>query len=148
MSSEFDVRRNIRAAPRKRFGSESASSRSPLTQSTPRMGRALRGSRVTARTGTFSSERIRTSSPPMCPVAPVTTIERGSFMSHGYDDVPLLVSLFDIPMSLGNFLQWIASVDDGPQLPRLDELLQEDEVCRLRICNPADHSLTSDCRPQ
>ena len=61
-------------------------------------------------------------------------------MPHSYDDISLLVSSFDIPMSLGNLLQWIAPIDDRPQLSRLNELFEEDEIFRLRIRNPADYS--------
>ena len=33
-------------------------------------------------------------------------------LRHSYDDISLFVSSFDIPMSLGNLLQRIASIDD------------------------------------
>jgi hypothetical protein len=35
---------------------------------------------------------------------------------HSYDYLPLLVPIFDIPMSLGNFIQWIASIDNRSYL--------------------------------
>jgi hypothetical protein len=38
------------------------------------------------------------------------------------------MSSADILMSFGNLLQWIAPIDDRFQLPRFDELLEEEEV--------------------
>jgi hypothetical protein len=35
------------------------------------------------------------------------------------------MSCFDIAMSLGGLLQRIASIDDGPNFPRLNQLFEE-----------------------
>ena len=62
-------------------------------------------------------------------------------MSHNYDDISLFVSFFDIPMSLGDLLQRIASIDDRSRLSRLNELFEEDQIVSLRLCYPTDYSL-------
>ncbi len=46
-------------------------------------------------------------------------------MHQGDDYIPLLLSRFDIPVSLGCLLQRIASIDDRFDLPRLDQLFEE-----------------------
>ncbi len=74
MSSTFPVSRNSRSAPANRSGSRSRSARSPLAHSTPGSSSPRDGSREIARASTPCSERIRSSSLPMVPVAPVTTI--------------------------------------------------------------------------
>jgi hypothetical protein len=47
-------------------------------------------------------------------------------MPHSYDNIALFVSFLDIPVSLDNFLQGIASVNDRLQLSRLNYLFDED----------------------
>ena len=46
-------------------------------------------------------------------------------MFHSDDYIPLLVSFIDIPVSLDNLLQRIASIDDRFYLPRLNQLPEE-----------------------
>ena len=48
-------------------------------------------------------------------------------MRHRDDRVSLFVSLVDVPVSLDDLLQRIASIDDRLDLACLDELL-EDEI--------------------
>jgi hypothetical protein len=52
-------------------------------------------------------------------------------MGHRDDDIALFVSCFDIPVSLGNLFQRIASIDDRLYLSRLDQLFEELEVFRV-----------------
>ena len=46
-------------------------------------------------------------------------------MFHNYDYVSLFVSCFDIPVSLGNLCQLIASIYDRFYLSRLNKLFEE-----------------------
>ena len=46
------------------------------------------------------------------------------------DDIPLLVATFDIAMGLGELLERIASIDNGLQPSRLDEISKEGQVIR------------------
>ena len=48
-----------------------------------------------------------------------------AIMLHSYDDISLFVSFFDIPVSLGNLFQRIASIYDRFYLPRLNKLYEE-----------------------
>src|SRR5438034_594430 len=48
------------------------------------------------------------------------------------DDVPGLLLRFDVSGRFDHVLQWVASIDDCPVSPRLDELLEEEDVL-LRV---------------
>ena len=64
-------------------------------------------------------------------------------MCHNDDDISLFVASFDVPMSLGDLLQRITSIDDRLQLSRFYEVFEEDEIFRLRLRYPADYSFAS-----
>ncbi len=49
--------------------------------------------------------------------------------SYGY--VALLVSHFDIPVSIDNLVQWIDPVNDGFELARFDQLFERKQVLEL-----------------
>jgi hypothetical protein len=51
---------------------------------------------------------------------------------HRYHNISLLVSCFDIPVGLDNFLERICPIDDRLYLSPLYEILEEDEVFGLR----------------
>ena len=42
-----------------------------------------------------------------------------------YDDISLFLPCFDTAMRLGGLLQRIASIDDGSNFPRLNQLFEE-----------------------
>ena len=46
-------------------------------------------------------------------------------MFHGYDYVSLFLPCFDIPVSLGNLFQRVASIDDRFYLARLQHIFEE-----------------------
>ena len=46
-------------------------------------------------------------------------------MFHSDDDISLFVPFFDIPVSLDNLFQRIASIYDRFYLPRLNKLFEE-----------------------
>ena len=46
-------------------------------------------------------------------------------MTHCDDDIALFVSGVDVAVSLGNVFQWIASIDDRVNLPRLNQLCED-----------------------
>jgi len=46
-------------------------------------------------------------------------------MGHSYDNIALFVSRVDVAVSLGNVFQWIASIDNRVDLPRLNQLFEE-----------------------
>ena len=48
-----------------------------------------------------------------------------AIMFHSNDYISLFVSCFDIPVSLGNLFQRIASIDDRFYLSRLNQLFEE-----------------------
>ena len=48
-----------------------------------------------------------------------------SMLCHRDDDIALFVSCVDVPVSLGNVFQRIASIDDRLYLPRLNQLCEE-----------------------
>ena len=49
-------------------------------------------------------------------------------MSHSYDYISLLVSFIDIPVSLNNLFQRIASIYHRFQLSRLNKLSEENQI--------------------
>jgi hypothetical protein len=51
---------------------------------------------------------------------------------HSDDHISLLVSCFDIPVSLNHLFQRITSIYDRPLLPRLDQLFEEDQIITSR----------------
>src|SRR5713226_4675979 len=63
------------------------------------------------------------------------------------DDVPGLLLRFHVPGRLDHVLQGVAPIDDGPVLPSLDELLEEEDVL-LRVSRWywEQHFLVSDPR--
>ena len=44
---------------------------------------------------------------------------------HRYDDISMFLHCFNIAMRLGGLLQRIASIDDGSNFPRLNQLFEE-----------------------
>jgi hypothetical protein len=56
-------------------------------------------------------------------------------MFHGYGYVSLLVSHFDVPVSLGGLLQGKALVYDRSNLTRLNKLCDSDQVFSTSWCN-------------
>ena len=52
-------------------------------------------------------------------------------MFHSDDDISLFVPFFDIPVSLDNLFQRIASIDDRFYLSRLNKLFEEDQIFSL-----------------
>ena len=46
-------------------------------------------------------------------------------MGHRDDDIALFVSCVNVPVSLDNVFQWIASIDDRLYLPRLNQLFED-----------------------
>src|SRR4249919_4239477 len=50
------------------------------------------------------------------------------------DDVPGLLLRFDVPGRLDHVLQRVASIDDRPVSPGLDELLEEEDIL-LRVAS-------------
>jgi hypothetical protein len=52
-------------------------------------------------------------------------------MFHSYDYISLFVSFVNIPVSLDNFFQGIASIYDRFYLSRLNKLLQNNQVLIL-----------------
>ena len=59
-----------------------------------------------------------------------------AIMFHSDDNIFLFMSLFDIPVSLGDLFQRIASINDRFYLPRLNQLCEEDKVVDLLTCRP------------
>ena len=57
-------------------------------------------------------------------------------MFHSDDDISLFVSFFDIPVSLGNLFQRIASIYDRSYLSCLNNLFDEDQIFSLFACWP------------
>jgi hypothetical protein len=55
-------------------------------------------------------------------------------MLYSDDDISLLVPFLDIPVSLGNLLQRIASIYGRSYLSSLDKLFEEDQILRLFTC--------------
>ena len=64
-------------------------------------------------------------------------------MCHSDDDISLFVSCVDVPVSLGNVFQWIASIDDRLYLPRLNQLFEKNEVFSLWACYPSYYFLAA-----
>src|ERR1700730_13033421 len=65
---------------------------------------------------------------------------------HSNDDVSLFVPLVNIPVSLDNLLQGIASINDRFDLARFNEFFQGDEILRRWGCCPSYEGLTA-CHP-
>ena len=49
-------------------------------------------------------------------------------MFYRDDNIPFFVSCIDIAVRLDHVFKWIAPVDDRLDLPRLDQLFDEDQV--------------------
>ena len=62
---------------------------------------------------------------------------------HRDDDIALFVSLVNIPVSLDHLLQWIASINNGFDLPRFNEIVEVDEIFSLWDCCPTYECLTA-----
>ena len=54
-------------------------------------------------------------------------------MIHGYDDIPLFMSFFNIPVSLDDLVQRIAPVDDRFDLSCLKQFFKEDKIINLQV---------------
>ena len=79
---------------------------------------------------------------------PVPVVDDGlharSAAVHGQDDVSRLLPRLDVPRRLDDVLQRVPAVDDRPVLPRLDELLDEEDVL-LRVLRYRErHLLVAD----
>src|SRR6266487_5964683 len=76
-----------------------------------------------------------------------TTCSGLAVAANREDDVPGLLLRFDVPSRLDHVLQRVAPIDDRPILPRLDELLEEEDVL-LRVSRwyREQHTLVSDPR--
>ncbi len=57
-----------------------------------------------------------------------------SMLCHRDDNTSLFVSLVNIPVSLDNLLQWIASINDWFYLPRFNEFIEVHEIFSLEDC--------------
>jgi hypothetical protein len=68
-------------------------------------------------------------------------------MFHSDDYIPLLLPCFDIPMSLGHMVQWIAPIDDRGDLPGFNELIQKKQVLILQYRNMRAPLLTHERDP-
>ena len=55
-------------------------------------------------------------------------------MFDGYDDIALFLACFDIPVSLGNLFQRIASINDRFYPSGLDQLLEENQILTHIVC--------------
>ncbi len=62
------------------------------------------------------------------------------------NDVSCLLLRFDVLRGLDHLLQRVAPIDDRPVLPRLDELLEEEDVLLRCPLDPEHHFLVSDPR--
>src|SRR6266542_2293505 len=60
-------------------------------------------------------------------------------LGHGDHDVPLLVPLVDVPVSLGHLFQGIAPIDDGLQVSYFDQLLEQNQVFGRVLGPPLIH---------
>ena len=54
-----------------------------------------------------------------------------AIVSHSDDDISLFVSCVDIPVSLGNLFQRIASISDRLKRPLLNQLKEESQIFLL-----------------
>ena len=59
------------------------------------------------------------------------------------DDVSFFVSFFDVPVGLGDLIQWIDAIDDRPELSRLNKLLEKDHVLFALRCRANKNSLAA-----
>src|SRR5262249_46287996 len=59
-------------------------------------------------------------------------------------DVARLLAAFDVAGSLDDLVEWVPSVDHGPVLLRVDELLDEEEVLLAIPADAEPHTPTSD----
>ena len=57
-------------------------------------------------------------------------------MGHRDDDISLFVSCVDIPVSLGDLFQRIASINDRFYLSRLNKLFEEIDAFSVFACCP------------
>ena len=62
---------------------------------------------------------------------------------HRNDDISLFVPLVNIPVSLDDLLQGIASINDRFDLARFNEFFQEDEILSRWGCFPSDECLAA-----
>jgi hypothetical protein len=56
-------------------------------------------------------------------------------INHSDDYISLFVSFFDIPVSLDNLFQGIASINNGSYLSFLDKLFEEDQIFSLQVAS-------------
>lgn len=110
--------RNAPRAPANAASRLAGSSASPYTASTPSGSRASAGRRVIARTGSPAAASRRTSSPPTCPVAPVTRIIALSSRRWLVDVSPMSHRwLVDAPSLRAPVVRGIAPVEAPGLLP-------------------------------
>src|SRR5689334_2650993 len=62
---------------------------------------------------------------------------------HCNDDISLFVPLVNIPVSLDDLLQGIASINDRFDLARFNEFFEVHEILRLWGCFPSDEGLAA-----
>ncbi len=60
-----------------------------------------------------------------------STLSGLAIMLHSYDYISPCVPFFDIPVSLGSLLQWIASTDDRFIVSRLNMLSEDNHIFRV-----------------
>ena len=68
----------------------------------------------------------------VCRKSPHGTVIR-SLLVHRDDDIALFVSCFDIPVSLDNLFQRIASINDWFDLSRFNQLCEEIQIFTLEL---------------
>jgi hypothetical protein len=61
---------------------------------------------------------------------PVLESGQVAVLRHRDDDIALFVATFNIPVSLDDLLQWIASVNDRLELPCLNEFFEANQIAR------------------
>ena len=67
-------------------------------------------------------------------------------MFHSYDYIPLFVSCFDIPVSLGSLFQLVTSIYNRFYLPRLNKLFEKEQIFSLWSCCPKHYFLATSHR--
>jgi len=64
-------------------------------------------------------------------------------MLQRYDHISLFVSLFGIPVCVGNLFKGVAPVNDRSYLPCLNKLFEEYEIFSSFRCYPAPYFLAA-----
>src|SRR5258707_15879131 len=75
---------------------------------------------------------------------PVVAADCAAHRADGQDDVACLMPRLDVSGRLDHLLQRVAPIDDRPILPRLDELLEEEDVLLRVLGYPQRHPLVAE----